>query len=411
MGNALSSGVLMSNLRDLSRAEALLREEMPRHVREDDGYYQDRIWREAVLESYEWDILNYLGENFDPSTVRIVEAGAGWGMLCILLAVLGFEVVAFNGEAMYAKTMRSLTARLALPFPSVKKRLTIAEGFFPYALGNEHLSSRTTNVLVSTNVIHEFNRTSQDAFLAAATRFDQVIIDVATFARDRNDAEQKALKVFLAQGFDTERSLWADRLLVLKPKQSSGWRKAARPQTPAWLLGRPAPLGKHGAELGQSADAPISFKRLASDLLRHIGFRRSPMAVLRYVQGREPFTPVAGHCWMVELPLNLLPLSDSSEFPVRSPWRLLEDGSLLGPPHAQHADISKFGGGRYSHWNSYFFFSTSDNSSPNSNGRRYTLVEAVIGGEAGPESLSGTIVTEQSNNAAAHIGRARPQRS
>ncbi len=383
MSNALSSGDLMSNLRDLSRAEALLREEMPRHVQEDDGYYQDRIWREAVLESYEWDILNYLSENFNPSTVRVLEAGAGWGLLCILLAVAGFEVVAFNGEAMYANTMRKLADRLALPFPSLKKRLTIADGFFPYALGSEHLSSGKTNVLVSTNVIHEFNRTSQDAFLDAATRFDQVIIDVATFARDRDEAEQKALKDFLAQGFDTECSLWADRLFVLSPNRPTKSRKAAGPQTPAWLLGRPAPLGNDRGELGQSAPgAPTSFKKIARDLLRRIRFTRSPAGVLRYIQERGPFTPVNGHCWMLELPSNLLPSSDSSEFPVRSPWRLLEDGRLLGPPHAQHADISKFGGGRYSHWNSYFFFSTSDNSSPNSNGRRYTLVHAVIGGEA-----------------------------
>ena len=54
---------------------------------------------------------------------------------------------------------------------------------------------------------------------------------------------------------------------------------------------------------------------------------------------------------------------------------LLEDGKPLGPPRALHADIRKKGRGRYSHWTQRtLYFSTSDNSDPRTNGRKYTLV-------------------------------------
>lgn len=52
---------------------------------------------------------------------------------------------------------------------------------------------------------------------------------------------------------------------------------------------------------------------------------------------------------------------------------LLEDGKPLGPAHALHDAIRSRGGGRFSHWERTVYFSTSDGSSPRTNGRRYTL--------------------------------------
>ncbi len=54
---------------------------------------------------------------------------------------------------------------------------------------------------------------------------------------------------------------------------------------------------------------------------------------------------------------------------------LFEDGRPLGPPHQLHSDIRTLGGGRYSHWNKYILFSTSDNSDPRTNNRRYHAVD------------------------------------
>ena len=63
---------------------------------------------------------------------------------------------------------------------------------------------------------------------------------------------------------------------------------------------------------------------------------------------------------------------------------VLEDGVPLPLPHALHEEIRRLGAGRYSHWTfrggadrngtpyREVLFSTTDNSDPTSNGRRYT---------------------------------------
>jgi hypothetical protein len=51
--------------------------------------------------------------------------------------------------------------------------------------------------------------------------------------------------------------------------------------------------------------------------------------------------------------------------------QLSENGLLLGPAHALHADILSQGGGRFSHWNNSLYFSTSDGTDPRLNGRAY----------------------------------------
>jgi len=69
-------------------------------------------------------------------------------------------------------------------------------------------------------------------------------------------------------------------------------------------------------------------------------------------------------------------MADSSDGPRRSPVILYENEKPLGPPHSAHSDISKFGLGRFSHWNTArgFIFSSSDNSDPNFNGRNYWAI-------------------------------------
>ena len=68
-------------------------------------------------------------------------------------------------------------------------------------------------------------------------------------------------------------------------------------------------------------------------------------------------------------------LADSADNNERSPVVLYEDGRQLGPAHSSHADIARLGGGRFSHWlGQGFVFSTSDNSDPNTNRRRYWAV-------------------------------------
>jgi MoaA/NifB/PqqE/SkfB family radical SAM enzyme len=70
-----------------------------------------------------------------------------------------------------------------------------------------------------------------------------------------------------------------------------------------------------------------------------------------------------GHCWTARLPPAL---HDKS-------YEVWEDDKVLGPGNSQHYDIRKLGGGRYSIWGRSLYFSTSDNTDPRRNGRRYTL--------------------------------------
>jgi predicted O-methyltransferase YrrM len=73
-----------------------------------------------------------------------------------------------------------------------------------------------------------------------------------------------------------------------------------------------------------------------------------------------------GHAW-------LMPAPD----PARWRAELLEDGNPLGPEGSVHVDIRERGKGAWSHWNfdsrCLVMFSTSDNSDPNENGRKYEL--------------------------------------
>lgn len=101
--------------------------------------------------------------------------------------------------------------------------------------------------------------------------------------------------------------------------------------------------------------------------------------VLRILRSslRRPFAgtvtdprPESGLAWVAELPEALL-----SDLESRSRLALTEDGHSLGPAHAGHEEIRTVGAGRFSHWGSQIYFSTSDGSDPRTNGRRYEIRE------------------------------------
>ena len=85
------------------------------------------------------------------------------------------------------------------------------------------------------------------------------------------------------------------------------------------------------------------------------------------------FSSESGHAWTVPI-REFGALADTVERPARSPLILLEDGVPLGPPHAAHAQIRDHGCGRYSHWGEHLYFTSSDNSPPDRNGRRYAVL-------------------------------------
>ena len=71
---------------------------------------------------------------------------------------------------------------------------------------------------------------------------------------------------------------------------------------------------------------------------------------------------------------NLPQIGDSNTSSSSSTLRLFENGVELGPAHSNHSDIRKYGLGQFSHWGAELYFSTSDNSNPLTNGRKYTYI-------------------------------------
>jgi hypothetical protein len=99
----------------------------------------------------------------------------------------------------------------------------------------------------------------------------------------------------------------------------------------------------------------------------------SPAGVLQLARPYAKFHP-DGFAFIGRASM-LRSVADTPDAPQRSPMILYEDGKPLGPPHSVHADISKLGLGRFSHWSDAgFIFSSSDNSDPNFNRRKYWVV-------------------------------------
>lgn len=80
----------------------------------------------------------------------------------------------------------------------------------------------------------------------------------------------------------------------------------------------------------------------------------------------------AGHCYICELPADVAS-GDSMHAPFASRVELFENGRALGPAHSQHDQIRALGGGRFSHWHQFLYFSASDSSDVRRNRRDYDI--------------------------------------
>jgi SAM-dependent methyltransferase len=87
-----------------------------------------------------------------------------------------------------------------------------------------------------------------------------------------------------------------------------------------------------------------------------------------------PFQAQSGFGYVVALPA-LEGVADTRETPRRSRLMLYENGAMLGLAHSLHDHIARFGKGRFCHWGPNLYFSTSDGSDPNTNGRAYAYCE------------------------------------
>lgn len=68
---------------------------------------------------------------------------------------------------------------------------------------------------------------------------------------------------------------------------------------------------------------------------------------------------------------------DSAGFPTISKLKLYEDGEELLLAHSKHIDIANLGQGRFSHWDRELYFSSSNNSNPRTNKKKYHYVYQI----------------------------------
>jgi hypothetical protein len=115
----------------------------------------------------------------------------------------------------------------------------------------------------------------------------------------------------------------------------------------------------------------ISLRRIASLATRTLRRRGSVTAgALTGIRAED------GHCYLARVPGAAI--SDSEG---RSRLRIWENDRSLGPAHCPHDDVRREGGGRFSHWEGWVYFSASDNSDPRTNGRTYRYAEDEAGAE------------------------------
>jgi hypothetical protein len=91
------------------------------------------------------------------------------------------------------------------------------------------------------------------------------------------------------------------------------------------------------------------------------------------IELKKPYSREAGLAYLSALP-DFAELADSMEATRHSSFLLCEQGIALSEPHSDIENIRHYGRGRYSHWGEYLYFSSSDGSDPNANGRDYVLV-------------------------------------
>lgn len=90
------------------------------------------------------------------------------------------------------------------------------------------------------------------------------------------------------------------------------------------------------------------------------------------VEANAPFQHLRGFGYRLTLPESMAPFSNGQQ-QFHSPLALFENGIPLKFPHDDYINIIYSGGGGYNHWGNSIVFSTSDNTDPNANGRKYEV--------------------------------------
>jgi hypothetical protein len=136
-------------------------------------------------------------------------------------------------------------------------------------------------------------------------------------------------------------------------------------------------------------------RRLVAEAAAGAGPDPEPFAV----ELGGPYQHDEALAWTVALPAPLRTLTADQDSSVA----LFEDSTRLLPTNAMQADIRRHGGGAHAFWPGALCFSTSDDSDPNFNGRRY-FVGSTEGRPYGDSKTSEHSVPPSSGSRSSQFG-------
>ena len=143
-------------------------------------------------------------------------------------------------------------------------------------------------------------------------------------------------------------------------------------------------------DLPTEAAAPV-VKMVSADKISAIS---TSATTLPTTVNSADFRPESGYAFKLKRDFGVA--GDDLSNGSASSLRLFENGVELGPAHSVHSEIINYGRGRFSHWGNVLYFSTSDNSDPRSNGRKYTYTTASSSTTTTDQnSTSGNVVFDE----------------
>jgi hypothetical protein len=273
---------------------------------------------------------------------------AGLGELAFLLAAAGLRVVACEPNGARYEAMLAGLERLFSPATEEHARLRTVNAFLP-----DRVESRPL-VAVATDFVFDRYLENDEALRAGFRKFDALLVNPRLFIYVRETpSEQAAALTFLnSLGFSETVELGGSELVL-----------AVRPGgEPSQAVDKLA-----GAKSDPPFEIPADY-RASVGRMRRAGSKAASTDVIAL---RRPFVARGGFSWSTGIPDFLC---NDSGIKNRVAFRLFEEGEpVTGYSNANHEDIAALGGGRHAFWTDLFCFSTTDNSDPNRNGRKYTL--------------------------------------
>ena len=302
------------------------------------AHYKGLMDMRQIAGSTVGELANLIA-NLLPRFDRYDVLRAGLGELAFILATMGLRTAAFEQNAKRFAALVAGVEKFGSDDSELARRLAVGLTIVPDVPKN----SRT--LAIAHHVIG-FKPEQQDRMLAQLAPYDALLIDprIFLFPRESDEERDALIEAVRAIGFTQIREF--PKLGIVFCSKPDAVTKADAPDAAASTV----------ASAGQPVDAVPA-----------------PSAEVRAWTLARPFHHDGGSSWVRALPVELREKMDNDSGPYQSHLRLLENDLELGPGHARHETIRKQGGGHYSFWSGLLYFSSSDGSDPNANGRSYTF--------------------------------------